>query len=116
MSCKLNKCSKVAETEDGFCSKHGYYSSVDEFYIVMHIKKYLDEIHNLNGKKSKIKKMMNLWFYLTHKKEFILRNNLFHNTILSKAEELKKDLIKDNFTEELEKFNSLHDQIKSFKK
>ena len=115
MSCKLNKCSNEKKTEDGFCSKHGYYSSVDEKYITLHVKKYLHEIHNLSGKKCKIKKVINMFYYLTHKREFILKNNIFHKTVLSKAEEIQKDLIKDNFTKELEKFNSLYDQIKDFK-
>ena len=115
MSCKLKKCSDKIETDDGFCSKHGYYSSTSEKHITMHIKKYLNEISNLKGKEYKIKKMINLWYYLTYKKEFFLRNKKIYAATLKKAEEIQNDLIKDNYIKELEKFNSLHDQIKSFK-
>ena len=114
MSCKLNKCTNEAQTNDGYCCKHGYYSSVSEKHITIHVRKYLDQINNLSGKKVKTKKMINLWYYLTHKKDFILKNKNFHKTILNKAEEIKNDLIEDNFTIELEKFNNLHDKIKSF--
>ena len=115
MTCNLNNCTNKAETEDGFCCKHGYYSSTSEKHITMHVKKYLDQIYDLKGKKNKTKKMINLWYYLTHKKDFILKNNNFHKTILAKAEEIQKDLVEYNFIKELEKFNNLHDQIKSFK-
>lgn len=114
MSCKLEKCNNEIETEDGFCCKHGYYSSVSEKNITIHVKRYLDQINDLYSKKSKIKKMINLWYYLTYKKEFVLKHPIFYQTILNKAEELKKDLIKYDYILELEKFNNLHDQIKNF--
>ena len=115
MSCKLNKCSDKVETEDGFCCKHGYYSSTNEKHISMHIKKYLNEINNLDGKEQKIKKMINLWYYMTYKKEFFLKNKKVYVAILKKAEEIEKILIKDNYTKELDKFYNLHDQIMNFK-
>lgn len=115
MTCNLNNCTNKIETEDGFCYKHGYYSSTSEKHIAEHIKKYLNEISNLKGKERKIKKMINLWYYLTYKKEFFLKNNKVYVTILNKAEEIQKDLIKNNYTKELEKFNSLHYLIKDFK-
>ena len=115
MSCKLSKCSDKIKTEDGFCCKHAYYSSVDEKEIVLHIRKYLDELNNLSCKKKKIKIMINLWYYMTHKKDFILKNNQFYNTILKKAVEINESLTEDKYIKALEKFNSLHQQITNFK-
>lgn len=115
MSCNLNKCCNEAETEDGFCLLHGYYSSTDNEYIIKHIQNYLDDIEGTSCNKNKIKKIINLWYYLTYKKDFILENNNFYKSILNKAEELKNDLMEENLTTELQKFNNLHDQIKSFK-
>ena len=74
MSCQIKSCNCASKTEDGFCENHGYYSACDEKYIIKHVNNYLSKIKSACTMKNRLDICLNLWFYLTYKKNFILKN------------------------------------------
>ena len=110
MTCNLKHCDNCIETTDGFCKIHGYYSATNNEYISKHIKKYIKNVNNADFKQDKVKNVINLWYYLSFKKEFLLKNDKLLKTIMIKADEFRNGLVNSN----LEKFNSLHQKIEKF--
>ena len=115
MTCNVNGCECSKITEDGFCEKHGYYSACDKKYIVKHIQEYLNQIDSTPGKKEKIKLCLNLWFYLSYKKDFMLKiDKKFHATVITKGEQIIKDMGEVKYKNKLKHFENLHSKIKGF--
>ena len=115
MSCHVKSCNCVPETEDGFCEKHGYYSTCDETHIVKHVKEYLAKIESDWNMKNKLDICLNLWFYLTYKKNFILKHHQYHTAVIKKGEEIITEMQKLKYTKKLDRFNNLHMKVKEFK-
>lgn len=115
MSCHIKSCNCASETEDGFCEKHGYYSAYDEKYIVKHIKGYLARIESALTMKNRLDICLNLWFYLTYKKSFILKHSQYHTAVIKKGEEIIIEMKKLKYSKKLNSFNNFHQKIKEFK-
>ena len=117
MSCKFKKCNNHIKTEDGFCHHHGYYSTCDNKYIVLHIKEYLGKIESALFLKRRIDISLNLWYYLIHKKDFILKHSYFHTILKAKGDEIIKqirDYNEPKYKKRLNKFINFHLKIKKF--
>ena len=96
MTCNVNGCECSKITEDGFCEKHGYYSACEKKYIVK-------------------KLCLNLWFYLSYKKDFMLKiDKKFHATVITKGEQIIKDMGEVKYKNKLKHFENLHSKIKGF--
>ena len=118
MECHIKNCKCLVKTTDGFCDKHGYYSNCDENYIIPHIKDYMNRIQSSSNKDEQINLSLNLWYYLTFKKEFILNHSsIFYQVIIKKGDELIKQIEKINKTKykkKIEKFINFQSKIKQF--
>ena len=114
MKCQLKNCDSNSITQDGFCEKHGYYSLSDEKYIVNHIKNYLKMVEEAKNRKDKIDICLNLWFYLTYKKEFILKYPKYYTAVIKKGDEIMKLMNGPCYQNKLKRFNNLHLKIKEF--
>ena len=115
MSCYLKNCNCNPITQDGYCKKHGYYTESDEKYIVKHVRGYLSKIELSEFIEDKLDISLNLWFYLTYKKDFILKHPHYHNVVIKKGEEIINEMKKQEYGKKLEKFNDFHFKIKGYK-
>ena len=113
MECKLKKCSNNVETEDGYCDKHGYYSSTSKEHITKHIQNYIGKINNGKTASYQIRISNNLFFYLTHKKDFFEKNKHFHSIVISKGDEFYKKM-EDRDSKYKEQFKVFLNTIKEF--
>lgn len=95
--CKYNncKCYKIV-TNDGYCSRHYYYSNTDTIYICKHIYKYIKKVAILEYKIEKLEHIIKLWNYLQYKIDFINNNNNLKNQIKFKSSEYLQLLDSNN--------------------
>lgn len=118
MECHIKNCKCLVKTTDGFCDKHGYYSNCDNEYIIPHVIEYMQKILLSSNRDDRLNLSLNLWYYLTFKKEFILNYSLnFYQVIIKKGEQLIKEI--ENFNEpkykrKIEKFIDFQSKIKQF--
>ena len=115
MSCRLKNCNCNSVTQDEYCEKHAYYTESDEKYIVNHIREYLSKIESGYYIEDKLNICLNLWFYLTFKKDFILKQPHYHQVLIKKGEEVINEMQKQEYGKKLERFKNFHLTIKEYK-
>ena len=115
MECKLEKCSNNVITDDGYCDKHGYYSSTSKEHITKHIKNYIEKIGNEKIASNQMRISNSLFFYLTHKKDFFEKNKNFHSVVILKGDEFYKKMV-DRNSKYKEQFQGFLNVIKEFNK
>ena len=60
---------------------------------------------------------LNLWYYLIHKKDFILKHSYFHTNLKAKGDQIIKqirDYNEPKYKKRLDKFINFHLKIKEF--
>jgi hypothetical protein len=115
MQCKISYCNCSIFTTDGYCEKHKYYSRYDGKYIMDHIKKFhIENINKESSREVKAKKTLQLFRYMSYKKEFIIEHPKFHLTVIKKGRQFKDDIEENLSTEEYDKYISFLNEIEQF--
>ena len=101
---RLHNCCNPVITKDGFCFKHKHYS-MEEEYIIKHIKILLSYVNNATTCQKKVQKVIKLFNYLKYKKEFINNHPVFKKTVENKIIEINNHM-KNRYS------NKVDDKIK----